>query len=248
MIIDGLTYVGKSIFGPSATGSEIVSLLDDLGVDRAVVCPFKPQSYDLRAANETVAEAVRKYPDRLVGFARVDPWQREAAIRDLQRAYEELGLRGLFIHPWEETFPIAAPEVDPLIGVAATLGLPVLIAAGYPWLSEGLQVGDLASRFPSVDFIATNGCQINISGFGTFDADYALARNSNLVIQTTGVYRQDFLEEVAVRHGVDRLLFASSFPLMEPRLEILRVRLGAFDEKGKQAILGTNALGRMLRS
>ena len=248
MIVDSLTYVGKSMFGPSATAEEIVSRLDDLQIDKAVVCAFKPLSYDLRAANETVAEAVRKYPDRLVGFARIDPWQGDGAIRDMEQAEGELGLRGLFIHPWEETFPIAAPEVNPLIQVAADRGLPVLIAAGYPWVSEGLQVGDLASRFPMVDFIATNGCQINISGLGTFDADYALARNPNLVIQTTGVYRQDFLEEVAARHGVERLLFASSFPLMEPRLEILRVRLGAFDEQGKQAILGTNALARMVRS
>jgi predicted TIM-barrel fold metal-dependent hydrolase len=248
MIVDSLNYVGKSVFGPKATAEEIVSRLDDLEVDRAIVCPFKPQGYDLRAANETVADAVRRYPDRLIGFARADPWGHEQAIRDLDQAHGELGLNGLFLHPWEETFPIAGPEVDPLIRFAAERGLPVLIAAGYPWLSEGLQVGDLASRFPSVKFVATNGCQINISGLGTFDADFALARNPNLAIQTAGIYRQDFLEEVAARYGVGRLLYASNFPLMDPSLEILRVKLGAFDDQGKEAILGGNAVARMMRS
>ena len=102
--------------------------------------------------------------------------------------------------------------------------LPVIVAAGYPWLSEGLQVGELARRHPEVRIVATNGCQINISGLGQTDAELALEANPNLVVQTTGVYREDFLEGVSARFGPERLLYASGFPFFEPRLEVLRVR------------------------
>ena len=90
--------------------------------------------------------------------------------------------------------------------------VPVLIAAGYPWLSEGLQIGELAARFPDVTFIASNGGQINVSGLGQSDSELALERCPNLYVQTAGVYREDFLENVVARFGAERLLFASGFP------------------------------------
>jgi predicted TIM-barrel fold metal-dependent hydrolase len=70
----------------------------------------------------------------------------------------------------------------------------------------------------------------------------ALAKHSNLLIQTSGVYRQDFLEEVIERFGVNRVIFGSTFPVMDQRLELQRVknlRLGSGD---KAEILSRNIL------
>lgn len=244
MIVDSLTFLGESLFGPRASAAELLALMDELGIDRAIVCPFKPPGYHLRAANETVAEAARAHPGRLTGFARVDPnlGEEAEAEAELERATAELGLRGLFLHPWEETFRVNDRRVDPLLQTARRLGLPVIVAAGYPWLSEGLQVGDLAGRHPEVTLVATNGCQINISGLGQTDAELALAANANLAVQTAGVYREDFIEGVAARLGAERVLFASGFPLMDPRLELLRVRLAPnLGEAARGQILGGNA-------
>ena len=196
MTVDSLTFVGESISGAKASVEELLSRLDEAKIDRAVVCPLKPRSSLLEEANDIVAAAVRRYPDRLVGFARVDPNLGDDAVRELHRATGELGLRGLFLHPWEETFRIHDPRVDPLL---EGLTVPVIVAAGYPWLSEGLQVGELARRHPGVTVVATNGCQLNISGLGQVDAELALAGNANLAVQTTGVYREDFLEGVVAR-------------------------------------------------
>jgi predicted TIM-barrel fold metal-dependent hydrolase len=241
VIVDSLTFLGESLFGPRATAAELLAVLDELEVERAVVCPLRPRGYRLEPANELVADAVRAYPDRLVGFARVDPNLGADACTALDHALGELGLRGLFLHPWEETFRINAPLVDPVVEVARRYGLPVVIAAGYPWLSEGLQVGELARRFPDVPFVATNGGQINISGLGQADVELALAANPNLSVQTAGVYREDFLENVVARFGAERLLYASAYPLLEPRLEILRARFAHFDEATRAAVLGGNA-------
>jgi uncharacterized protein len=178
---------------------------------------------------------------RLTGLARVDPLLGDDACEELERALDELGLGGLFLHPWQETFPIADHRVDAIVAIARRRGVPVIVAAGYPFLSEALQVGALARRFPDVVFVATNGIQLNISGLGQTDAELALAGADNLLLQTSGVYREDFIEGVVRRFGARRVLYASSYPLLDPRLEIRRVQWAAFSESESDALLGGNA-------
>jgi predicted TIM-barrel fold metal-dependent hydrolase len=92
-----------------------------------------------------------------------------------------------------------------------------------------------------VTFIATNGLQLNISGLGQIDAELALADNDNLLIQTSGVYREDFIEGIVRRFGAHRVLYASAYPLFDPRLEIRRVQWARFAAPDMAAILGGNA-------
>ncbi|HEY3062598.1 MAG TPA: amidohydrolase family protein, partial [Chloroflexota bacterium] len=83
--------------------------------------------------------------------------------------------------------------------------------------------------------------QINISGLGQADAFAVLQRHSNVHIETSGVYRQDFLEDVATQLGPQRLLFGSNSPRMDMRLEVQRVRWLTVDEHSRELILGGNA-------
>ena len=242
MIVDSLAFLGESIFGHSTTAEALVGGMDALGVDKTVVCPAKPRGYHFGPANDELARVVGGSGGRLSGIARVDPLQGSEACAELERAVLTLGLRGLFLHPWEETFCINDARVDAVVDVARQLDVPVVIAAGYPFVSEALQVGALACRFPEVAFVATNGLQLNISGLGQVDSELALADNDNLFIQTSGVYREDFLEGVVRRFGPRRLLYASAYPSFDPRLEIRRVQWAAFSEPESEAILGGNAV------
>ena len=240
MIVDSFALLGQSLFGHSASVGQLLEVMDEAGIERAVVCPARPPGYHLGPANGALAEAIAG-EERLLGFARVDPNLGAEAAVEAERALEELGLAGLFLHPWEETFRISAPFVDATVAAARDAGVPVLVAAGYPWLSEGLQVGELAARFPDVPFIATNGGQLNISGLGQTDIELAMERCSNLYLQTAGVYREDFLENVVARFGPDRLLFSSGFPIFDPRLEVQRPRSMHVEAATQHAVLGANA-------
>jgi predicted TIM-barrel fold metal-dependent hydrolase len=245
MIVDTFTLLGDSILGYGQGEQELRARMDAARIDRAVVCPVKPRGYHLGPANDRVAAAARR-SERFIGFARVDPRLGAEAIRELERAATELGLRGLFLHPWEETFRINSPLVDPVAARAAELGLPLLVATGYPWLSEALQVGDLARRFPALPIIMTHGGQINISGLGQFDAWLVLEQHPNVSVETSGVYRQDFLEEVAQRFGPERVLFGSASPRLDMRLEVERVRWAKLPDQARESMLGGNA-ARILR-
>ncbi|MDQ3809846.1 MAG: amidohydrolase family protein [Chloroflexota bacterium] len=246
MPTDFFTFVGASLQGYGQTADELLGRMDLAGVGRAVVCPTKPRGYHLGPANDEAAALARTSP-RLVPFARVDPLQGEDAVRELERAVRALGARGLFLHPWEESFRISSPVVDPVAEAASALRLPLLIATGYPWVSEAPQVGELARRYPRLRIIMTHGGQINISGLGQTDAWHVLQERTNVCIETSGVYRQDFLEEVVGTFGPERVLFGSSSPIMDMRLEIARVQQARVPEADRALMLQGNA-ERLLRA
>jgi predicted TIM-barrel fold metal-dependent hydrolase len=88
--------------------------------------------------------------------------------------------------------------------------------------------------------VLTNGGQFNISGLAQFDAELAL-RNANVHIQTSGMYREDFLERMVAMFGPERLIFASAEPVFEMAYERTRVDFAHFTESERALILSGNS-------
>jgi len=240
MYFDFRVFIGRSFDGTVQSAEELLHSMDELEIEAALVCPLRPISYNLVDANKQLAASIREFPDRLVGAARIDPWQPSAA-NSLEHAVGLLGLQALYLNPWEEHFRADMGLLDPLMEIAQAAELPVLISAGYPWLSEALQVCSLAQRWPGVEIVMTNGGQINISGLGQADATLAMQKASNLHIDTAGVYRQDFIEETVEIFGSQRVLFGSGAPYFDQRYEIKRCLLADIAEKDRQNMLTGNA-------
>lgn len=241
MIFDLRVFIGESFNGLSQTADELLANMDDLNIDMALACPFKPLFYDLRQANQDLSTAIEKHTDRLVGAARIDPWQPDAA-QTLVWSVDELGMQALFLNPWEENFQADSPKLDEVMAAAQDRELPVLISAGYPWLSEASQIAGLASRWPQVPIVMTNGGQINISGLGQSGAALALSKHSSLSFDTAGIYRQDFIDAMVEKFNGNRVFFASGSPYFDQRYEILRVKLAHLNEGYRQKVAGGNAV------
>jgi predicted TIM-barrel fold metal-dependent hydrolase len=242
MIVDAHVYLGQCLFGYGQSLDEIQAKMDCLGIHTAVLVPVKPRGYHLAPANEFVAEAVQKHPDRFLGLCRVDPWQGDAAVAEVQRGFEGLGACGLYLDPWEENFQANDDVVVPVVQEAGRHGKPVVLNAGHLRVSHPTQIRDLASRFPDVQFVACNGGQINISGMLQYEARRMLEACPNVVIQTAGTYREDFLEEITTEVGEERVLFASRSPIYDQEFEMARVRLAHLSEVQKQKLWGLNAI------
>lgn len=240
-VIDGLAFVGPSLFGGGQEEGIVLERMRRTGLDVTVVVPARPPDYQLAPANERVAHAQSESDGALIALARADPNQADAA-NEVIHALDVLGLSGLFLQPAEEHFRIADRRVWPLLEVCAERGKPVVIAAGYPLVSEALQIADLAGRFPTVAVVMTNGGQFNISGLGQLDAELALASCPNLSIQTTAVYRQDFIERVIDKFGAHRVMFAGGSPTFDPAYEILRARRAQVSESDKAMVLSGTAM------
>jgi uncharacterized protein len=240
-IVDAHVYLGESINGYSLSSRQLLDSMDELGIERAVVCPVQPYTYRLETENDRIVNAVTKNRLRLIGFCRVDPRQGKAALKELERSHG-IGLRGLLLHPWEEGYAVNSEHSVKLVALAAEIGIPILVEAGYPWVSHASQTADLCYRVPEASIMMSHGGQLNISGMARADVLAALTRHANLMIQTSGVYRQDFLEEVIERFGVHRVIFGSTFPVMDQRFELQRAKNLRMKPEDTAEVLGQNML------
>jgi predicted TIM-barrel fold metal-dependent hydrolase len=246
-LIDAHAHIGDSLFGIGQALDDLLASMAENDVVLSVVMPLKPRDYHLGPENDRIAAAVWAHPDRLRGFVRVDPWQGEDALRELRRGLDDLGLVGLYLHPFEEQFAANDEIVFPLMAELRERGLPLLLAGGYPGFSHPSQIGDLARQFPDVTIIATHGGQLNISGLLLADAGRMLRANPNVIMETSGIYREDFIEDTVAELGPERVVFGSNAPYMDQGFEAARVRLAHFDDAAKAAI-GSENMQRILPS
>jgi hypothetical protein len=120
--------------------------------------------------NDTVAGLVARHPDTFLGFASVDPWKGKAARAELTRAINDLGLKGLKLHPSAQGFAPNDPRHYPLYETAASLGIPVLFHTGTTGLGAGIPGGggiklgysrpifldDVAADFPELTIVGAH--------------------------------------------------------------------------------------------
>lgn len=248
MIVDAHTQVGDCLFGPSVTAEALVATLDQVGVERAIVAPARPPTYRLEEANDRTAESVQRHGGRLIAFARVDPNQGDGAVRELERAVDDLGMVGLYLHPWEEHFRINGEKARITVAAAGRLGLPVIIEGGYPWMSHPSQVADLTSDFPSVRFLVTNAGQLDLSGLSMADVTVMMRQCPNVSLSTCIMVGMEFLVTLATKTAPERVMYGSGFPQFDPRLEIRRITLAPLSEDVKRRVAGRNLIAWLDRN
>ena len=69
--------------------------------------------------NDELADACRKHADVFVGFAGIDPWKGDLAVRELERSIRDLGLKGMKLHPGRQAFYPNDRRFAPLFETAA---------------------------------------------------------------------------------------------------------------------------------
>lgn len=81
-----------------------------------------------RLANDGLAELVAKHPDRFAGYVAALPMHApDAAVREAERAFTELGANGLQIHTNVNGAPLDEERFFPIFETAAKHGKPVLL-------------------------------------------------------------------------------------------------------------------------
>ncbi len=246
LLIDAHAHLGESLFGHRQSVDGLLATMETEQIERAIVVPLKPVAYHFAPENDRVANAVTAHPGRFSGFARVDPWQGDAGIREAARGLDDLGLIGLYLHPFEEQFAANDEMIFPLMELLRARKLPLMLAGGYPGFSHPSQIGDLARQFPDVTIIATHGGQLNISGMLLADAGRMLRANPNVIMETSGIYREDFIEDTVAELGPERVVFGSNSPYMDQGFEAARIHLAHLDDDAKR-LMGRDNIVRICR-
>jgi predicted TIM-barrel fold metal-dependent hydrolase len=87
-------------------------------------------TFGVKIPNEAVAAFCKSNGERFVGFAGVDPHLGMKAVRELEHAVRDLGLRGLNIQGFEHKLPINDKLLYPLYAKCVELDIPVNIHCG----------------------------------------------------------------------------------------------------------------------
>lgn len=233
-MIDGHCHLGpglraKAPFGPLYEGDtpeKLLGLLDRVGIQKAVVCAptwqggwngedFLDPGYE--AANAAIAEAVRKYPDRLIGFGRVNPKFGGAAVRELERCFKAYGLKGLKLNNEGDGFEGTDMRlVGPLAQVCRQYRAPIFVHTGFH-PCEPLLFLPLAQAFPDVNIILGH-----MGGRIAIDAVITAQHSPNIYLETSGETPGNIRNAVRAV-GAGRVIFGTDLPYNIPEVEVRRI-------------------------
>lgn len=223
-IIDTHMHLAGRLFGtqPPRVIADIRQEYENTGVSHAWIMTIDGLLQDPAKHNDILAEAVRPHRDFFVPFCTVNPHEGvDVAMKEMDRAKSDLGMRGLKLHPWLQAFSMTHPAIIPIFKKASQLGFPVLLHDGTPPYCTPLQIASVAEQVPDVIVILGHAGLDDL----TEDAILACLRHKNIYLSLTSI-SVGFMKEIIQRVPVDRLLFGSDggiVPgLVDPAIRKLR--------------------------
>jgi predicted TIM-barrel fold metal-dependent hydrolase len=229
---------------PGASPENLLKALDRVGINVAAVSSFSGvQPF----GNDIVGQTVSSFPDRFVGYARVNANYPITIKKELERCFNRLGFKGIKIHPYcDQVFP-DDPRYEPVWKFAHEHSTPVLI---HTW--NNLRNNDPLLRFctPSLfEKIARDYPEARIilghSG-GEYDGileAIKLAKDiPNVYLDTASSRLYPGIVKMIVNEaGVEKVLYGSDIPFLSPIPQIGKIIYADLEEHEKRKILGLNA-------
>jgi predicted TIM-barrel fold metal-dependent hydrolase len=123
---------------------EQLRIMDAVGIDVAVLSIAVSNEdpavalEECKAWNDDVAQLIKRYPGRFVGFAPVPPLGGQKALDELDRAVQSLGMKGVVIRSQAGGKSLDAQELYPFYKKVCALDVPVFVhPSGVP---EGFDI------------------------------------------------------------------------------------------------------------
>lgn len=236
LVIDAHCHAGTgtAMQAPWNTRADVEITLRHMreaGIDRTVVFPINNTEY--ADANRELAAICRRYPDKLIGFAKHDSQTEGGRIAGMLREeVRTLGLRGLKLHR------LPTREV---MDTVSELGIPVLY---HPEKVANFHM--IAAEYPKVPLIMAHmGTFASQNWPEHFEAIEIARRYPNVYLETSSVVFFRFLEMAAKELGPDKLIFGSDGPELDSRVELYKIKLLKLGPEGEAKVLGGN-MARLL--
>ena len=188
-------------------------------VDRAIVFGLRAPLTGFFTVNDTVAEYIRTDPKKLIGFAAVCPTE-DNALAEVDRAVQELGLRGLKMSPIYGGWDPLDSRALKIFARAEELGLPIMLHQGttYPRkaplkYANPVLLEDIALRFPDLKMIIAH-----IGHPWEAEAIVLIRKQPNVFADISALFYRPWQYynslRLAVEYGVtDKLLFGTDYPI-----------------------------------
>lgn len=236
---------------PLSTAEGLIEAMDRDGIDLSVTFGFPwKQSELIRRSNDYVLEAVVRYPDRLLGFACVNP-ELQGAVEEAERCLKA-GMKGLgeiasYLNSssgdWLES-------MKPLAELAGKWQVPLLlhtnepVGHSYPGKARlpFWELYDLIKTFPDLTFILAHW------GGGLWWYEL-LKREVRDVLRNTYfdtaaspfLYRPELYDYALRIMGLEKILYGSDYPLLSLSRYLKELDQAGLNGEQQEAILGGNS-------
>jgi predicted TIM-barrel fold metal-dependent hydrolase len=234
-----------------STAEDMIEVMDKDGVGQSVIMGIGwADSGVAREANDYIIDAVSRFPDRLVGFAGVNPAWGADAVGEINRC-ADAGLRGVGeLHSDSQGFDLGDQRsMTPLMEAVEARGLIITTHSsepvGHVYQGKGMTRPEVLWQFIRNFPEATVVC----AHWGGGLPFYALMPEvreslSNVYFDTAAspfLYTPDVFQTVAQLVGADKILMGSDYGLLRPSRLIKQVQESSLTTEDKEAILGGNA-------
>ncbi len=230
MIVDCHTQVWNShaqpgrgawVASPPVQADEARHLAAVDPVDKAIVLAFKSSYLQAEIPNRFVAEYVRRNPGKMIGFAGIDPTDRDW-LEELRIAQDELHLKGVVVSPEMQDYHPADTRAMRLYEQCAVRGMPILFEqshrspAAKMEFAQPMLLDEVAREYPNLRLV------IGRLGYPWVSQTVALlGKHPHVYTDVAGLLPQPWLSYTALlecfEYGVlDKLLFGSDFPYRSP--------------------------------
>lgn len=229
-------YYGVQMCRPG-TVDDLIQSGSSIGVSKLIVHSSATTVQQIRPINEYIYSIQAAHPE-LIGFATLHPDMSDVAGEvDYITAH---GLRGIKLHPDFQRFAIDEDNMMPVYKEIEGK-LPVLIHMGDEKsdLSSPLRLARILDSFPDLVVIAAH-----FGGYQMWDLSWEHLIGRRLYMDTSSSLA--FLKptraiEMIRRHGVEKMLFGSDYPMWDHYEELQRFLQLELTEDERKAILHDNA-------
>jgi predicted TIM-barrel fold metal-dependent hydrolase len=200
---------------------EMIARMDESAVD--VVTPFAigaGNRTDYADTNRLMAQAMREYPGRMIGYMRLNPNYGVEHNRQLIDEGAALGLRGIKIHPLiEHCEADDRALVYPLMEQAEHHRLTVIFHCGMGDAASPDRIANVARDFPRINVIAGHSGLIE----GIRRVVEHAKELPNLHMDSSGVGWIPYFCESIVWAGPDRVLYGTDTPFNHMKMEVDKI-------------------------
>jgi uncharacterized protein len=232
-----------------ASAESLVAAMDENGVDRTVCFSWPFTDPGLCAeANDYVAAACRRFPDRLVGFGVIQPADPGAA--DEVRRCAQMSLRGIGeLNADAQGWALLGDGIDVAVAASIDADMPWTLhcsePVGHDYPGKGTVTPDRVMQFAQ----RHAGLRLICAHLGGGLPLYAHVREvlevcERLYFDTAAqpfVYEASVYRAIADAVGVERILLGSDHPLLDVPRYLDALDDAGLDDTERAAVAGGNA-------
>jgi hypothetical protein len=238
-VVDAHAHMGPGGEGAHLPGNSpdaMIRVMDRVGVSKACVSHCLAVFSDFRLGNRLVFKAMRKYPDRFMGYAVLNPNYPEEVEDELDLCFKGYGMNAIKWHGNAHRYPLDGEYYKSVLGYAESNNLTMLCDG----LGKVKTLRELGSEYRNINFLIAHHGSWDMRGLP--EALAVASEMPNVYIDSSGsVEWYGGFERVVSKVGAGKVIFGSDFPWGNLAFMIGRILFSTIGEEDKRKILSQNA-------